>query len=241
MRTTAACMALAGLLAAAPAAAQRGPGSPGGRLPEPPPFHPARFVPAVTNPWFPLAPGTTWRYAGTGSAARESGVVTVMDETKTIQGVRATVVRDLVFRNGRLVEDTRDWYAQDRDGNVWYLGESTRELRGGRVASTGGSWEAGAGGARAGIVMWADPAAHVGEAYRQEYLPGKAEDVGRVVALRPSATVGGRTFRDCVETEDTSPLEPAVRERKLYCRGAGLVRESESPRAGSELVSVETP
>jgi hypothetical protein len=207
--------------------------------PPEPRFDPSGFAAAVTNPWYPLVPGTTWRYAGTGRSASETNVVTVTGETRMILGIRATVVHDQVFVDGRLTEDTRDWYGQDREGNVWYLGEDSREMRDGRVVGTEGSWEAGVGGARSGIAMWADPAAHLGEPYRQEYLRGEAEDMGKVVALHPSVTVPQGTFRDCIETEDTSPLEPSVREHKFYCRGVGPVREVESHGEGSELVAVE--
>ncbi|HEV7589779.1 MAG TPA: PDC sensor domain-containing protein [Longimicrobium sp.] len=214
----------AGLAAAAPAG---------------PRFDPSGFAATVTNPWYPLAPGTTWRYAGTGRAASETNVITVTDETRMIQGIRAIVVRDQVFVDGRLTEDTRDWYGQDRDGNVWYLGEDSHELRDGRVVSTEGSWEAGVDGAVPGIAMWADPTAHVGEPYRQEYRRGVAEDMGKVVALHAVVTVPHGTFRNCIETEDTSPLEPSLNEHKFYCRGAGFVREIESPTEGSELVAIE--
>ena len=204
-----------------------------------PRLDPRTFAPAVTNPWFPLAPGTTYRYRGTGESHAETNVVTVTRETRTIRGIRTTVVRDQLFEDGALTEDTLDWYAQDAEGNVWYLGEATRELRGGALVTTKGSWQAGVDGAKPGIIMWADPAAHVGQRYRQEYRRGVAEDMGRVVALHESVTVPNGTYRDCLRTEDTTPLEPKVHEQKYYCRGVGVVKEIESARAGSELVAVE--
>ena len=109
------------------------------------------------------------------------------------------------------------------------------------LVTTKGSWEAGVDGAKPGIAMWTDPAAHVGQRYRQEYRPGVAEDMGKIVALHETVTVPNGTYRDCVRTEDTTPLEPKVREQKFYCRGVGVVKEVESPRAGSELVAVERP
>lgn len=204
-----------------------------------PRLDPASFSSAVTNPYFPLVPGTTFRFRGTGEAKDETNVVTVMTETRQVSGIRATVVHDQVFEGGQLVEDTYDWYAQDAAGTVWYLGEDTKEYRNGSVVSTQGSWEAGVNGGKAGIIMWADPAKHVGETYRQEYLPGAAEDMGKVVSLQESVVVPYGRFDGCIKTEDTTPLEPKVLEHKIYCRGVGVVEEGESAREGSELVAVE--
>ena len=192
----------------------------------------------IDNPYLPLVPGTEFRFQGTGALAHETTIVTVTTETRLILGVQARVVRDRVFHGDTLIEDTFDWYAQDAAGNVWYLGEDTKEYRNGKVVSTEGSWEAGVRGAKAGIAMPAKPAAHIGELYQQEQLAGVAEDRGKVIAMHASITVRAGTYRDCVETEDTTPLEPDVRERKFYCRGVGLVRERESARAGSELAAV---
>ena len=199
----------------------------------------SKFTRAVTHPYFPLVPGTRFRYRGTGASSNEVTVTTVTPQSRTIMGVRATVVHDQTFDRGSLIEDTFDWYAQDSVGNVWYLGEQTRLLKNGRVVSTEGSWEYGVNGAKPGVMMWADPAAHIGERYRQEYLLGVAEDIGKILSVRTRAAVPYGTYRDCVETEDTTPLEPAVRERKYFCRGVGLVRELETGGAGSALIAVE--
>jgi hypothetical protein len=190
----------------------------------------------IDNPYLPLTPGMELHFRGTGSSRGETTIVTVTSETRVILGIRARVVRDRVFRGDTLVEDTFDWYAQDAAGNVWYLGEDTKAYKHGKFVGAEGSWEAGVRGATAGIAMPANPSAHIGELYRQEQLVGVAEDRGRVIAMRASVTVAAGTYRDCVETEDTTPLEPDLRERKFYCRGIGLVRERESPSAGSELV-----
>ena len=198
----------------------------------------SKFTRAVTHPYFPLVPGTQLRYRGTGASRSRMTVSTVTSQSRTIMGIRATVVHEQAFDRGSLIEDTLDWYAQDSVGNVWYLGEQTQSLKNGRVVSTVGSWEAGVNDAKPGLVMWADPAAHIGEAYRQEYLPGVAEDMGKVLSAHTSAAVPYRTYRDCVETEDTTPLEPEARERKYYCRGVGMVRELERGGAGSALVAV---
>jgi hypothetical protein len=212
------------------------PGGPNVALPK---FDDDDFVPGVTNPFYPLVPGTTFRFRGTGKAASETGVTTVTRETRMVDGVRVVVVHDQVFENGQLKEDTYDWYAQDRAGNVWYMGEDTREYRNGAVASTEGSWESGKDGARAGIVMWGDPAKHMGELYRQEYRADVAEDMGRIVSLNARVVVPHGSFTGCIETEDTTPLEPGIREHKFYCRGVGVVKEVESSSEGSELIAIE--
>ena len=145
---------------------------------------PAQFSPDVTNPWFPLEPGTQWTYR----EVNEDGevlqvVVTASTETRMIaNGVEARIVRDTVTLDGEIIEDTLDWYAQDEVGTVWYLGEDTAEFEDGYIASHEGSFEAGVDGAQAGVIMPADPT--VGQVYRQEYYAGVAEDNGAVLATR---------------------------------------------------------
>jgi hypothetical protein len=192
---------------------------------ENPPFDPANFVSGVTNPYFPLVPGTIDYYEGTSEGATETDSVEVLGETKSILGINATIVHDRVYTGGELTEDTFDWYAQDKDGNVWYLGEDTKELDNGHVVSTEGSWEAGVGGAEAGIIMWADPAARIGKEYRQEFSSGVAEDLGKVVAVNQDVTVAFGSFNGCVKTEDRSALEPGILENKFYCPGIGVTLE----------------
>ena len=200
-------------------------------------FDPANFVVGVTNPLFPLVPGTTFSFAGDTEDGRETILVEVLDQTRNVQGITAAVVRDRVYLDGSLIEDTYDWYAQDTDGNVWYLGEDSKEIEDGRVVSTAGSWEAGVDGALPGIIMWADPAAHVGEEYFQEYFPGTAMDKGKVVAVNLGVQVPAGSFTGCVETEDWNPLEPGVTERKFYCPNLGFVKEMKV-RGGNEVVEL---
>jgi hypothetical protein len=189
-----------------------------------PPFDPANFVTGVTNPFFALTPGTVNYYEGESGGVAESDSAEVLTETKSILGVTATIVHDRVYSGASLTEDTFDWYAQDANGNVWYLGEDTKELENGQVVSTEGSWEAGVNGAVAGIIMWADPSAHIGEQYRQEFSRGVAEDLGKVVAVDQSVTVPFGNLTGCVKTEDSSSLESGL-ENKYYCPGVGLTKE----------------
>ena len=201
-----------------------------------PDLDPADFVAVIDNPWLPLIPGTTLVYASHGPDGLQREEVHVTDETEVIEGVACTVVHDVVTQGGEPVEDTLDWYAQDTAGNVWYFGELSVEYEDGHVADLGGTWRAGVGGALPGIVMLAHP--NVGAIYRQEYDLGNAEDVAAVFATGQSADVPYGRFRDCVETEDFSPLEPGVREHKLFAQGIGSVLEL-NPSAGERLELVD--
>jgi hypothetical protein len=190
---------------------------------------PKKWVLNVTNPFFPLISGTIYVYRGETVDGTEVDSVEVLKELHDVNGVAATEVHDRVFVNGALIEDTRDWYAQDTDGNVWYLGENTRELDNGQVVDTSGSFAWGVDGAQPGIIMWGDPTKHVGEPYRQEFLSGQAEDWGKVVALNQSISVPAGSFTGCLETEDWNGLEPSTaHEHKFYCPDVGVVDEMDS-------------
>ena len=189
---------------------------------EPVELDPAGFTIEIDNPYWPMAPGTTWVYSETDGEGNEQRVeVTVTSETKEITGIEARVIHDLVTENGKPIEDTLDWYAQDADGNIWYLGEDTKEYENGRVVSTAGSWEAGVDGAQPGVIVPAAP--EVGMTYRQEYYAGEAEDAAAVLSLDEWTQVPYGSFRDVLMTKDYTPLDPDVLEYKLYARGIGPV------------------
>ncbi|MER7559863.1 hypothetical protein ABTZ46_23170 [Nocardioides sp. NPDC126508] len=200
---------------------------------------PAAFTTEITNPWFPLAPGTRWTYRETTEDGETADVVvTATSVTREIaNGVTARVVRDTGTIDGEVVEDTFDWYAQDEDGTVWYLGEDTAEFEDGEIATREGSFEAGVDKAQAGVIMPALP--EVGMTYRQEYSKGEAEDNGEVLALGRHARVPAGTYDGLVKTADTTPLEPDVLEHKYYARGVGLVLTIDKGAGGrEELLSV---
>jgi hypothetical protein len=221
-RTLPVLLAGAALLAATlPAAAAR-PYS-GLELPPEGPPNPAHFTTTIDNPYLPFVPGTRMVYRERGADGPGRVVVKVTRRTKVVQGVSTVVVRDRAYSGGELVEDTFDWYAQDRRGNVWYFGESTKEYEDGEVVSTDGSWKAGRDGARAGIVMLAHP--RVGDRYYQEYAPGVAVDEGKVLRLDAERTVPYGTFDDLLVTRDLTALEPDVVERKFYAEGLGPILE----------------
>jgi hypothetical protein len=186
-----------------------------------PVIDPANFVEGVNHPYFSLTPGTTFVYEGTTEDGLERIEVSVLPETKAILGIACTVVRDTVWINGELVEDTYDWYAQDKDGNVWYMGEATKEYEDGVVVSTAGAWEAGVDGAQPGIIMEADP--QVGDVYRQEYYAGEAEDMAEVLSLNESAEVPYGAFGNVLMTKEWTPLEPGITDHKYYASGVGFV------------------
>ena len=139
---------------------------------EPPVIDPANFVSVISNPYLPLTPGTVFRYEGTTDGRPEVNTVRVTHQTKRLLGVFCVVVADSVWVEEKLEEVTADWYAQDKDGNVWYFGEDSKAYENGQVVSTEGSWEAGVDGAQPGYVMKANP--QVGESYRQEYYEDEA-------------------------------------------------------------------
>ncbi len=204
-----------------------------------PPFNPLDFATEGPHPLFPLTVGTTLTYERDDGVEVEETVVTVLPDTKVILGVPCAVVRDVVSVDGEVIEDALDWFAVDRHGNVWYMGEDSKEIENGVVVSTEGSWEAGVGGAQPGIIMFAMPL--VGVTYRQELAPGVAEDMAKVTALGESVTVPFGSFAGCLETEDWNPLEPGPVEAKFYAPGIGLVLELDEDGERTELVSVETP
>jgi hypothetical protein len=192
---------------------------------EPAHIDPADFTTRIDNPYWPMTPGSRWLYRETDAeGAKLRVVVTVLPKTKKIaNGVEARVVHDVVSEGGQLVENTYDWYAQDADGNLWYMGEDTTEYENGKVATTAGSWEAGVDGAQAGIAFPADP--KPGLTYRQEYYANQAEDNGEIVSVDEQAEVPAGHYAPVVMTKDTTPVEPKVLEFKFYAKGVGPVLE----------------
>ena len=204
------------------------------------PADPSGFVAEIDNPYLNFARGRIFTYESETDEGLETIVIEVTTDTKMILGVATTVVRDQVFLNGDLIEDTFDWFAQDQDGNVWYFGEDTTEFENGEPVSTEGSWEAGVDGAQAGIIMLAEP--RKGMNYRQEFAVGVAEDMAQVKSLVAEVEVEYGEFEDCLETKEWTPLNPGGSERKFYAPGVGLVLEQSKNGNGSlrrtELISI---
>lgn len=188
-----------------------------------PELDPASFVAVIDNAYAPFPVGAHWVYEGMTDAGLEHIEVDVLAETRTIEGIVATVIQDRVFVDGEIVEDTIDWIAQDAEGNVWYLGEVAQNFENGKLADLEGSWEHGEGDAVAGFWMIANPT--LGDAYRQEMLLGEAEDIEEVIGTGEAVDVPAGSFTDCVRTRDYTPLEADVIENKLHCPGVGFVKE----------------
>ena len=192
------------------------------RAGEPFELDPADFARTIDNPHWPMKPGNRWVYREIDPEGTEQRiVVTVTNRTKTIQGIEAIVVHDRVTEDGEIVEDTDDWYAQDKWGAVWYLGEDTTEYENGKPANKHGSWEHGVDGALAGLII--PPRPEVGMTYRQEYYKGEAEDRGRILSLDERIEVPFGSYDEVLMTKDWTPLEPDVLEHKFYAKGVGPV------------------
>jgi hypothetical protein len=186
----------------------------------------------ITNPYFPLTPGDVYTYEGNVKKEPESETVTVTSNAKTINGISVVEVEDRVSEGGIPVEDTLDWFAQDKFGNVWYMGEFATQLP---DETHDGSWTAGLNGAQPGLIMEASP--QVGDTYCQENAPGVAQDAGQVVSVTASRTVPAGNFTNVVQTKDFSLIEPHS-EYKYYASGVGLI-EAIALNGGSEDVKLE--
>lgn len=174
----------------------------------------------IDNQFNPLPIGGRWVFEMDTPEGLERGVVTVKPGTKDLWGTRVRIVRDTVTLDGELLEDTFDWFAQDDEDNVWYMGEHTTQYEDGEPVGHEGSWKSGVHGALPGVVMLRDP--KPGCRYRQEYLAGEAEDYARVVARNQTVSVPAGTFTGCVKTRDRSAIDPTLDELKYYCPGIGL-------------------
>ena len=189
-----------------------------------PHIDPADFSTKIDNKYFPLKPGTTFVYEGKFHGAAERDEMGVTHETRRVMGVKCLVSSDRVTEDGKLIEQTYDWYAQDKEGNVWYFGEHVTEYKNGKVSGHEGSWESGVDGAQPGLAMPVDP--KTGQTYRQEYSKGVAEDRARVVRLDGSANVPYGSFKNVLVTEEWTPLEKGVVERQYYVAGVGDIIET---------------
>lgn len=199
-----------------------------------PSTNPERFGACVDNPMLPFIPGTVWHMIETTEEGEQTVTITVLKETRDVMGITATVVHDIVEKDGETVEDTRDWYGQDDRGNVWYLGEDTAEYENGEIVSREGSWEAGVNGARAGIIMLGDP--RPGDLYYQEYEEGDAEDMGAVESLSDNVEVPYGSYEDALRTADYNPIDEDG-ETKWYVEGIGLVKAVAADGGAPEVLT----
>lgn len=196
-----------------------------------PNINPSKFTTNISNKYFKVTPGQKFVYESKTGEGLEKVVVSVSSEKKQVMGVSVLVLRDIVTLDGEIIEDTRDWYAQDSEGNIWYFGEEVDNYEDGRLKDHNGSWEAGKDGAKPGIVMLANP--EVGKTYRQEFLKGEAEDMADVLALDKKVVVPFGTFENCLQTRDWSQIDSSLNEYKYYCPEVGFVTLEEN------LVNIE--
>jgi hypothetical protein len=203
-----------------------------------PTIDPTNFVVTIDSPYFPLVVGTAFHFKGTVDGKPQTDDMVVTDKTKIVMGVTCTVVADTVSARGNAIERTDDWYAQDKEGNVWYMGEDSFEKDHGRFVKASDSWEGGVNGAQPGIIMPAHP--KPGDVYRQEYYkPGGALDQARIVRVNAHADVAYGSFDNVVVTEEWSPADPQT-EEKRYAPGVGEIEEHVTAGGNEqfELVSV---
>ncbi len=202
-----------------------------------PAIDPRRFSTNITNPYFPLKPGTKFVYEGDTANGRERDEFKVTTKTRTLLGVKCVEIRDTSWVDGALSEDTLDWFAQDDAGNVWYFGEESKQYEDGILVGIDGSWRAGVDDAKPGIVMEANPMA--GDVYRQEYAISEAEDMADVVALGKAGRVPYGAFNNALQTHEFSGLEPSASEQKFYVPGVGFVLSVDDENGERlELVSI---
>jgi hypothetical protein len=203
-----------------------------------PVLNPKNFVRIINNPYFPLPVGRTLIYRGVKDGKAQIDRVHVTAHTGVIEGIRATAVADVSTHKGRLLEKTTDWYAQDKQGNVWYLGEKTAAYLPGGKIDRSGSWLAGVHDGEPGIIMLAHP--QVPDAYRQEYLKGSAEDTAWIVDRGGSLKTPVGMARHTLTSLEFSRLEPAVIDQKIYAPGIGIVLEQavRGPAEVARLVRV---
>jgi hypothetical protein len=230
-----AVLGLSSLTFLAQAVAAKGPSS-AAAAPACPTFDSSNFhkPTRISNRFFPLTPGDLYTYKGNLKKQPVVDTVYVTHNTPTIDGVATVEVRDRVYESGTLTEDTLDWYAQDDQGNVWYLGELATQLPAGTQT---GSWTAGVDGAQPGYIMEAAP--RVGDAYCQENAPGVAQDAAQVLSVTASRSVPfGSYAGNVLQTKDYSLIEPHS-EHKFYAPGVGML-EALALNGGSEDLQLYT-
>lgn len=174
------------------------------------------------NPYFVLEPGYVLELADD----KERIVITVLDETKTVDGVECRVVEERETKSGKLVEVSRNYFAISKRTNcVYYFGEDVDMYKDGKVASHEGAWLSGKDGAKFGLMMPGNPL--VKARFYQEYAPKAAMDRAEIVSLGATVKTPAGEFKDCLKVEETTPLEPKTKEYKYYARGVGLVQDGD--------------
>jgi hypothetical protein len=190
----------------------------------------------ITNPWFSLPIGKELEYEGETDEGMETIEIEITGETKKVLGIKTLVYRDIVWVDGEMVEDTRDYLAQDNAGNVWYFGEDVDNYEDGEIVDHDGSWLAGVDGAKPGYWMKANP--KVGDYYKQEFYEGEAEDEAKVLSVSETVKIDLGTYKNCIKIQDIVPDDPVV-EYKYYCKQVGGLVLEEKPEEDESIELVE--
>jgi len=208
-----------------------------GHAPYDPQVNSTDFSIVVDNPYMPFIQGRILVYEKHTAEGIERIEVSTLRDTAVIDNVECLAVREYETFNGVLVEESINWIAQHKNGDVWYFGEISKIYEDGFLETIEGSWRSGTENAKPGILMPGTPIA--GKIYRQEFLLTVAEDIAEVVALNGTVTVPVGTFDDCVTTEEVSPIEPEDDMQKSYAPGVGLLQEVDMQNGGSlKLVQI---
>jgi hypothetical protein len=201
-------------------------------------INPADFTNKVDHPFFSLVAYRPQVFEGTErdpetkETIKTSGQKRLLDKTEVVAGVTVAIIEHKEFDDGELIEVTQDYFAQHRDGSVWYFGERVDDYEGGKVSGHDGSWLAGEGNNKPGVYLPTTPAA--GQEFEQERAPGVAEDRSTIVAVGAEVTTKAGKFTGCIRVKDYAPLTK-TEEYKFYCPKVGIVREEE-PNGSSDLV-----
>jgi len=182
------------------------------------------FAPTGSNTYFRLEPGYRLKLEGREGLRRVTLVITVLDETKVVDGVETRIVEERETKGGRLVEVSRNFFAFNTvDRGVYYFGEEVDIYKGGKVVDHEGAWESGRDGARFGLMMPGRPS--VGDRFYQEVAPGKALDRAEIVGLHETLKTPAGEFKDCLKAAETTPLEKGGKEFKVFAPGVGLIKD----------------
>jgi hypothetical protein len=200
-----------------------------------PVLDPANFVGVIDNNYFPLPVGRKLVYTGVKDGQTQTDTVTVTDQKKVLLGISTTIVNDVATNGSTVLEKTFDYYAQDKQGNVWYLGEDTTHFLPNGKADTSGSFQAGVDGAQPGIIMEANP--QIPDAYRQECYAGQAEDTAWVVGTTGSVRVPYGNVRNVLTSLEATQIEPGAYDQKVYGPGIGIVSE-QALTGGNEVAQL---
>jgi len=182
------------------------------------------FVSVGTNAFFRLEPGYRLKLEGREGSGQVTLIITVLEETRAVDGVETRIVEERESNDGRLVEVSRNFFAfNTADGGVYYFGEEVDIYKDGRIVGHEGAWESGREGARFGLMMPGQPAA--GARFYQEVAPGLAMDRAEIVGLDAKLKTPAGEFSGCLKVAETTPLEHG-KEYKLYAPGVGLIQDS---------------